>query len=336
MVSGRVVLAADRLAALDDRLNELQQRLKRIAAGEGSSPTDVRDARIHADRQRARAAAAEALLSRYRRKPVTGTASPTSSSTCPADGPGMDRGPAAGTAPGGRPTTAHRAGVDRIRPTADQYWRVVVDHARRTGWRNWTEALCRVGAATLPSVRGVAVSAFTEQLPCPMAASDSRTQRIEELQQVLGEGPAMSACRDGRPVDVRLTQRVDAGWLGWVQAVQRSGVMAVWSFPYRWPGIGCAAVTFYRGTDGDAADEYAEGSLLSRLAGKALRLDLDRNNSSGLDVLETVHVAAGMLAERIGVTAVDAFARIRACAFADDRDLMEVATGIITGGLRLD
>jgi AmiR/NasT family two-component response regulator len=43
-----------------------------------------------------------------------------------------------------------------------------------------------------------------------------------------------------------------------------------------------------------------------------------------------------MLAERVGMTAVDAFARIRAYAFAADRQLMDVAISIISGGVRLD
>lgn len=146
----------------------------------------------------------------------------------------------------------------------------------------------------------------------------------------------MTACREGCPIDVRIEDRTDDGWLGWAQQVQRSGVKALWSFPYRWPGIGCAAVTFYRGTDADAADEYTEGRILSRLAGKALLLDLDRDNTFGLDALEAVHVAAGMLAERIGLTAVDAFARIRAYAFAADRELIEVASSIISDRIRLD
>lgn len=325
MVSGRAVVAAGRLAALDDRLSELQLRLKRIAAGERSSAADVMDARDHADRQRARTAEAKALLGRYR----DGRATPIPAPVAPSRTDPAADSERAST----RPT---RPGEGRIRPTADQYWRAVVDHARRASWRNWTEALCRVGAAALPSVRGVAVSAFAEQLPCPMAASDRRTHRIEQLQQVLGEGPAMTACRDGRPIDVRIEDRTDDGWLGWAQQVQRSGVKALWSFPYRWPGIGCAAVTFYRGTDADAADEYTEGRILSRLAGKALLLDLDRDNTFGLDALEAVHVAAGMLAERIGLTAVDAFARIRAYAFAADRELIEVASSIISDRIRLD
>jgi hypothetical protein len=322
MVSGRVVLAADRLVALDDRLSELQHRLARLAAGQASSRADVREARVRADRQRARTAAAQVLLSSARR----GTSVRTIATTRSSD------------------PSSTQSGTGRVSPPVDQYWRVLVDQARRSGWRNWTEALCRVAAAALPSVRGVAVSAFTEQLPCPMAASDARTQRIEELQQVLGEGPAMTACRNCHPVDVRVTDQFDDGWLAWAQAVQRSGVHAVWSFPHRWPGVGCAAVTFYRGPDSadghrtgaEGIDEYSEATVLSRLAGQTLRLDLDRHNSSGLDVLETVHVAAGMLAERVGMTAVDAFARIRAYAFAADRQLMDVAISIIIGGVRLD
>lgn len=351
MVSGRAAVAADRLTALDERLNELAQRLLRIAAGERSSAADVRRARARASQQRARAAEAETLLVRSRRDRPHRSPPPARRQ----DGQdGQVGGPEVGDPQVGDPevepvrrtTCPSRIGAVPTTPTAERYWRVVADQARRANWHNWTEALCVAAVALLPSVRGVAVSAFADQLPCPMGASDRRTSRIEALQQILGEGPAVTAQLNHRPVTARMGQPNSvqpndvqpdrADWLGWAAAVRGSGVRAVWSFAHRWPGIGCAAMTFYRATDADAPGERAEAQALSRLAGRALQLDLERDNSAGLDALHAIHVAAGVLAERLGLSAADALARIRAHAFVNDLELVDVAAWVVSDGARLD
>lgn len=331
MVSGRAAVAADRLTALDERLNELTQRLLRIAAGERSSAADVRRARARASQQRARAAEAETLLVRSRRDRPHRSPPPALRQD------EQDRQVGDPEVEPVRRTT-HPSGIGAVRttPTAERYWRVIADQARRSNWHNWTEALCVAAVALLPSVRGVAVSAFADQLPCPMGASDRRTSRMEALQQILGEGPAVTAQLDRRPVTARMGHANTADWLGWAEAVRGSGVRAVWSFAHRWPGIGCAAVTFYRATDADAPGERAEAQALSWLAGRALQLDLERDNSAGLDALHAIHVAAGVLAERLGLSAADALARIRAHAFVNDLDLVDVAAWVVSDGARLD
>lgn len=337
MVSGRAAVVADRLTALEERLNELAQRLTRISAGERSSADDVRRARAHASEQRARAAEAETLLVRSRRDGAHGSPAPTARQARQAgqaEQPRQARDPDVNTA-ADRTDHGLNETVGRS-ATADRFWRVVADQARRTRWRNWTEALCVSAVAVLPSVRGVAVSAFADQLPCPMGASDRRTSRIEALQQILGEGPAVTAQFNRRPVTARLGGPSRPDWLGWAPAVRGSGVHTVWSFPHRWPGIGCAAMTFYRGTDADAPGERADAQSLSRLAGKALQLDLERDNTAGLDALHAIHVAAGVLAERLGLSAVDALARIRAHAFAHDLALTDVAGWVVGNAARLD
>lgn len=335
MVSGRAALAADRLNALDGRLTELAQRLMRIAAGERSSADDVRRARAHASQQLARAVEAETLLVRFRqdrRTPPTMPTMPTMPTTPTKPRTAADPVPDQDV----EPVCTPRTGGNGARPTPDRYWRVVADQARRTRWHNWTEALCVAAVAVLPSVRGVAVSAFADQLPCPMGASDPRTSRLEALQQILGEGPAVTAQFHRQPVAASMADPTAVDWLGWAQSVRGSGVHAVWSFPHRWPGIGCAAVTFYRGTDADTPGEKTEAQYLSRLAGRALELDLERDNSAGLDALQVIHVAAGVLAERLGLSAADALARMRAHAFAYDLELTDVASWVVSDGARLD
>lgn len=335
MVSGRAAVAADRLTALDERLNELAQRLSRIAAGERSSAADVRRARARASQQQARALEAQALLRvRSGQDAAPGSRMPAPRELPPPAGPAAQVRKAAADPSAGTSFGSQAADL-RTAPTADRLWWVVADQARRTRWHNWTEALCVATVAVLPSVRGAGVSAFADQLPCPMGASDLPTSRMESLQQILGEGPAVSAQFTRQPVASRMGVEGNADWLGWAQALRGSGVRAVWSFAHRWPGLGCAAMTFYRADDADSPTEHAEAQMLSRLAGRALQLYLDRDNTAALDALHAVHVAAGVLAERLRLSAADALARMRAYAFTHDLGLTDVAAWVTDGG-RLD
>jgi len=326
MLTGRAVAAADRLAALDERLHQLEHRLERIGAGERASAEDVLDARTHATSQRAHALEAEAVLGRLRLSqerfgPVV------------APEPPPDRSELTTTAP---KRQSRLPPVESGEPRPWQYWRAVTDQARRLDWRSWTEALCVSAAAVLPTVLGVGISVFTDRLPCPMASTDARTGRLEEAQQILGEGPALAAQSSGAPVVASVDDSTDAIWLAWSRSARRTGVHSVWCFPHYWPDIGCATVTFYRGTGPTMSSERDEASVLSALAGRTLKTDLDRNNLSAFDALQTLHVATGILAERHGTTVEDALARLRAHAFAADQPLNDVAAAVIDEDLRLD
>jgi hypothetical protein len=325
MLTGRAVAAADRLVALDERLHQLEHRLERIGAGERSSAEDVRDARTHASSQQGYALEAEAVLDRLLRHQER-------FGLVVAPEPPPDRSQLT-IAPTREPRQPP-AQIGESRPR--QYWRAVTDQARRLDWRSWSEALCVSAAGALPTVLGVGISVFADRLPCPMASTDARTGRLEEAQQVFGEGPAVAAQSSGAPVVASVDDSTDAIWLAWSRSARRSGVNSVWCFPHYWPDIGSATVTFYRGTGSTVSSERDEASVLSALAGRALKTDLDRNNLSALDALHSLHVATGILAERHGTTVEDALARLRAHAFAADRPLNEVAAAVIDEDLRLD
>lgn len=80
---------------------------------------------------------------------------------------------------------------------------------------------------------GAGVSLIAENgLQQAMCASDPVTERIEELQFVLGEGPCIDAFHHRRPVLVADLGAVPATrWPGYTPAAFEAGVRAVFAFP---------------------------------------------------------------------------------------------------------
>lgn len=324
MLTGRVAMAADRLAALSTRLEQLDERLRRLEAGECSSAEDLLSARRNALRQQRLAAKAEAVLGSVRRELAEASAS---------RGAGR-RGAESGRATVGRTTPPVQAvSAESLCGSSVRYWRAVMEEARHRGWRDWCGAFCRVGVGLLPSIRGVAISVIIDGLPRPLATSDVWTYQLEQAQQVLGEGPALVADLSGRPVAVRLDDPADDNWIVWSDVGLSWGAREVWCFPYRLPGLG-VVVTFCRRQVGVLDHEWVEASVLSELAVRALTADARRGLSTEPGTPDLVDVATGVLAERLHLSPVDAFACLRAGAFAADHDLVQVATAVLRGAFR--
>jgi len=204
-----------------------------------------------------------------------------------------------------------------------------MDEARHRGWRDWSGALCQVASAALPSVRGVAISVVVDRVPRSLATTDEWTFNLEEAERVLGEGPASSAHAAGRPIAARFDDPADETWIAWSSWGLSRGVRGVWAYPYYLPGLDHLTVTFYRRHLAATPAEQAEACVLAGLVGRALMADLRRDD--GVRPTDPVDVATGVLAERLQLSPADAFARIRAHAFAGDHGLREVATSVIEG-----
>src|SRR4051812_20904813 len=92
--------------------------------------------------------------------------------------------------------------------------------------------LCGVAVTTLPATgAGISVLAADGRYSL-MAAADAASERLEELQFVLGEGPCVDAAATGRPVLVPdLERESNVRWPGYAAAMREADIRAVFTFP---------------------------------------------------------------------------------------------------------
>jgi hypothetical protein len=143
----------------------------------------------------------------------------------------------------------------------------------------------------------------------------------------------VDAFRTGGPVlalDVRAEQE---RWPGYVQAALAAGVGAVLAFPLQVGAIKMGTLEFLRQRSGGlTGTEVTFAALLAELTTAGLLRQAGAAEEAGHDYaprtltsFHDVNVATGMLAARLRIGLDDAFARLRAHAFATGRSVLEVA-----------
>jgi hypothetical protein len=206
--------------------------------------------------------------------------------------------------------------------------------------------LCRTAVRTLPAY-GAGLSLMSDAgVRGVAAASDAASERIDELQFALGEGPCMDAFTSRRPV---LEPDLGAGgalrWPIYAPAVGAEGVRAAFAFPLQVGAARLGVLDLYREQPGTlGGQELAEALTFADVATTMLLDGQEKAPpgaaAAGLDeALEyrfELYQAQGMVMVQMGVSLIEALVTLRAYAFARDRDLADVARDVVTRGLRLD
>jgi hypothetical protein len=206
--------------------------------------------------------------------------------------------------------------------------------------------LCRVAARILPA-QAVAVSLMTERGPTGIvAALDEKSQVVEELQFVLGEGPCWEAFETRAPVLVPDLRGDSARrWPGYSASVQAHGLRSAFAFPLQVGSAPIGVLDLYREQPGVLGDQALADSLaLASVAAETLiegQGDADDGAApSGVEqAMESnlaVYQAQGMVMVQLGVPLDDAVARLRAHAYAHERTLESVARDIVARRLTFE
>jgi hypothetical protein len=205
-------------------------------------------------------------------------------------------------------------------------------------------ALCRAAARWL-GVDGASVTVVSGRGARErLFASDELSARLEELQFATGEGPGDGDFGFGSPMLVPDLALVAARWPGFVSAAVAAGARAVFAFPLQAGAIRVGVLSLYRAQPGPLTPAELADTLV--FAGFALQMVLDGvAGISGspeyrpLDGLQDsraeVYQATGMISAQLGVSLEEAFARLRAHAFAAGAPLGEVASDVVSRKLRL-
>lgn len=206
---------------------------------------------------------------------------------------------------------------------------------------DWARAVCAVCVRAVAGVEGAAMTLRSaSRAEEVLGASDSWTSGLEEIQYTLGEGPAVEAFAAGGPVlvaDVRVDQ---VRWPGFAEAGTAAGVAAVFAFPLQVGGIRLGTLDLYRRRAGGlSSDAVADALVLADVITLGLLQHTERAGEDELHQVisyQDVNMATGMLAAQLRISLEDAFARLRAHAFASDRSVVAVAGDVLAHRIPLD
>jgi hypothetical protein len=232
-------------------------------------------------------------------------------------------------------------------------WELVAEHAAAAGRRVSVADVCGV-AVRAAQVSGAWITASSDGGPdFVLCVTNPAGEQLAELQLMLGEGPCFDVLASAAPVLAADLDREESGrrWPGFAPQARQVGAAAVFAFPLTIGVIRAGVLGLYRSSPGPlAATCFADGLLLADAA-TVLLLDglmdgADGAAGAGIPVLDgqapdlvlhraEIDQATGMLTVQLGVPAREAFARLRAYAYTQDRRLADVASDIVARRLRL-
>jgi ANTAR domain-containing protein len=230
-------------------------------------------------------------------------------------------------------------------------WNLVAAQAARHGRAVSAADVC-AAALTAVAVTGAGLTAATRAgSGHVMCATDGISEQIAELELTLGEGPAPDAVAAGGPVlasDLAAAD-VEIRWPSFAAAARQAGASAIFAFPLQIGAIRVGVLEMYRsqagpldaGQLGDAlvlADTAAVLLLEGRVwAGGAEPVGTSAGQPPYLALHRAeIDQATGMLTEQLQVGIEEAFVRLRAYAYAQERRLIDVAGDIVARRLRLE
>jgi hypothetical protein len=219
----------------------------------------------------------------------------------------------------------------------------VTDHelilARLAGWvaaHPEPEHLALRMAQACQALLGVDGAAITIENTSPrratLCATDAVAWRLEDLQEVTGEGPSRDAYRLDEPVVFDLEKSVDRWPAFTAAALQAVGRLTTYSFPMRAEGRPYGAISMYVAGERELRESRATAQLVVDAAGAVLLNAPAEDLIASGDLWSsriTVHQATGMIIAQAGVPSVDALAVLRAHAYATDQPLADVAAKVI-------
>ncbi|HEX8005724.1 MAG TPA: ANTAR domain-containing protein [Trebonia sp.] len=234
-------------------------------------------------------------------------------------------------------------------------WGLVAGHAAAAGRRVSVADVCAVAVGSA-QVSGAWVTVASDRGPdFVMCVTDPVCEQLAELQLTLGEGPSHDVLASAAPVLAADLSDQASGrrWPGFAAPAVRLGAGAVFAFPLSIGAIRAGVMGLYRGSPGALTDACFGDALILADAATMLLLDGLRHGadpgaaaadggqavdgqSPGLALHRAeIDQATGMLTMQLGVSVAEAFARLRAYAYAHDRRLADVASDIVARRLRL-
>lgn len=172
-----------------------------------------------------------------------------------------------------------------------------------------------------------------------VAATDDLAARLEDIQDVLDQGPGRDAFLTGEPVITMLDADAEIKWPAFTEAVrQLTGELTIFVLPMQPGPTVLGVLTLLCHGTGSLAEEMPTARFLSDAVGAALMRDplssAEFGEGGPWSERATVHQAIGMVCAQLQVAPEDAMALLKAHAYAHDLDLAAVA--VLVTGRQLD
>jgi hypothetical protein len=228
-------------------------------------------------------------------------------------------------------------------------WGLVAGQAARRGGQVAVVDVCAAAARALP-VTGAWVMAQAAAGHL-MGVTGRVSEQLAELQTTLGEGPCLTVLASGSPVLVSDLNDADAvrRWPGFTPQALQAGVAAIFALPLNIGAIRVGSLGLYRETVGPLSTEQIGDALVFADAATVILLEGQHSDGAASaagpwpagqppDLARhraEIDQATGMVSVQLSVGIGEAFVRLRAYAYAQDRRLGEVARDIVARRLRL-
>ena len=206
--------------------------------------------------------------------------------------------------------------------------------------------LCGAAVKAVPAC-GAGLSVMTDGGMRGLAAtSDAASERIDELEFALAEGPCLEAFLSRRPVlEADLSRGGMARWPLYASAAHDEGVRAAFAFPLQVGAARLGVLDLHRRVSGSLSSEELARAL--RFADVATTMLLTAQEQAqpgaaadGLDEVMAnhfeLHQAQGMVMVQLGVSLASALALLRGYAYSNNCGLDGVARDVVARTLRLD
>ncbi len=196
--------------------------------------------------------------------------------------------------------------------------------------------LCHACADILDTDGGAITLAYTHSERVTLCATDATAARLEDLQEILGQGPGADAFTSGEAVIATLDQQDPEGrWAMFVDAAHAALGFAATMFalPIRPETEVLGVLTLYQVTPRPLAQDTSAAQFLADALGAALIRDPDSQTelSPGpWGARAQIHQATGMVVAQLKFSLDDALALLRAHAFALDTTLEAVAAEVVS------
>jgi len=229
-------------------------------------------------------------------------------------------------------------------------WAQVAAHAAAHGQRPSVADVCAVAVSSAQLSGSWVVAARGTDPDFVMCVTDPVSEQLAELQLTLGEGPCHDVLASAGPVlaadlgDAESARR----WPAFTPAACKLGAGAVFAFPLIVGAIRAGVLGLYRGVPGPLPGRQFGNLLILADAATVMLLgsehgDAGNGDGAALDgqapdlALHRAEIdqATGMLTVQLGVPVAEAFARLRAYAYSQDRRLADVAGDIVARRIRL-
>lgn len=197
-----------------------------------------------------------------------------------------------------------------------------------------TARLCEAGRRMLDADGASMTLDYTGNGRLLVHATDELSAKLDDLQDVVGEGPSFEAAITGEVVVARLGDGDEDRWALFSDRLDSLGfVGTLVAVPLRADLSVLGVLSLHRrGPDQD--EDLVSARFLGATVGTALLQDPrvgrpDQVSKEAWATRSQIHQATGMIVAQVGVRTEDAMALLRGHAFARNTTLLDVARDII-------